>query len=41
MMILINICPENARAFTGEAFEAKKPAFESANAERKEPEFYY
>ncbi|MBQ2962214.1 MAG: 4Fe-4S binding protein [Methanobrevibacter sp.] len=37
----INICPENARGFTGEAFEAKKPAFESANAERKEPEFYY
>ena len=37
----INICPENARAFTGDAFEATKPKFESANAERKEPEFYY
>ena len=36
----INICPEDARGFTGEAFEAKKPAFESANSERKEPEFY-
>ena len=37
----INICPENARGFSGEAFETKKPAFESANAERKEPEFYF
>ena len=37
----INICPENARAFIGDAFEATKPKFESANAERKEPEFYY
>ena len=37
----INICPENARGFTGEAFEGKKPMFEKANAERKEPEFYY
>ena len=36
----INICPENAREFGGEAFEAKKPAFEKANFERKEPEFY-
>lgn len=36
----INICPEDARAFGGEAFEAKKPAFEEANIERKEPEFY-
>ena len=36
----INICPEDARGFVGEAFEAKKPAFESANSERKEPEFY-
>ena len=36
----IHICPENARMFTGEAFEAKKPAFEEANRERKEPEFY-
>lgn len=36
----IHICPEDARMFTGEAFEAKKPAFESANSERKEPEFY-
>ncbi|MBQ6813272.1 MAG: 4Fe-4S binding protein [Methanobrevibacter sp.] len=37
----IHICPENARGFTGDAFEAKKPAFESANSERKEPEFYF
>lgn len=37
----INICPEDARGFSGDAFEAKKPAFESANAERKEPEFYF
>lgn len=36
----ISICPENARKFTGEAFEAKKPAFEEANHERKEPDFY-
>ena len=36
----INICPEDARAFGGEAFEAKKPDFEKANSERKEPEFY-
>ena len=36
----ISICPENARKFSGEAFEAKKPAFEKANSERKEPEFY-
>ena len=36
----IYICPEDARMFTGEAFEAKKPAFEEANSERKEPEFY-
>ena len=36
----IHICPEDARMFSGEAFEAKKPEFESANAERKEPEFY-
>ena len=36
----ISICPENARKFSGEAFEAKKPAFEEANSERKEPEFY-
>ena len=36
----ISICPENARMFSGEAFEAKKPAFEEANSERKEPEFY-
>ncbi|WP_407453197.1 flavodoxin domain-containing protein [Methanobrevibacter sp.] len=36
----ISICPENARKFSGESFEAKKPAFEEANSERKEPEFY-
>ena len=36
----ISICPENARKFSGEGFEAKKPAFEEANSERKEPEFY-
>ena len=36
----ISICPENARRFSGEAFEAKKPAFENANSKRKEPEFY-
>jgi ferredoxin len=36
----ISICPEDARKFSGDAFEAKKPAFEEANAERKEPEFY-
>ena len=36
----ISICPEDARKFTGEAFEGKKPQFESANSERKEPEFY-
>ena len=36
----ISICPEDARMFSGEAFEAKKPAFEQANSERKEPEFY-
>lgn len=34
------ICPEDARKFTGDAFEAKKPEFESANSKRKEPEFY-
>lgn len=37
----INICQENARGFTGEAFETKKPVFESANSDRKEPEFYF
>ena len=37
----INICQENARAFSGEAFEKKKPMFERVNADRKEPEFYY
>ncbi len=36
----IHICEENARSFTGEAFETKKPAFESENSERKEVEFY-
>lgn len=36
----ISICPEDARRFSGDAFEAKKPAFEEANAERKEPDFY-
>ena len=36
----IHICPEDARMFSGEAFKAKKPEFESANSERKEPEFY-
>jgi ferredoxin len=36
----IAICPEDARMFTGDAFEAKKPEFESANSERREPEFY-
>ena len=36
----ISICPEDARKFSGDAFEAKKPAFEEANSERKEPEFY-
>ncbi|MBQ2666548.1 ferredoxin [Methanobrevibacter sp.] len=36
----ISICPEDARSFIGDAFEAKKPEFEKANAERKEPEFY-
>lgn len=36
----ISICPEDARMFTGAAFETKKPEFESANSERKEPEFY-
>lgn len=36
----IHICPEDARMFTGEAFNAKKPAFEEANSERKEPEFF-
>lgn len=36
----ISICPEDARRFSGDAFEAKKPAFEEANSERKEPEFY-
>lgn len=36
----ISICPEDARSFTGDAFEAKKPAFEEANSERKEPDFY-
>ncbi|MGN0176533.1 MAG: 4Fe-4S binding protein [Methanobrevibacter sp.] len=36
----IHICEENARRFTGEAFEAKKPVFESANSERKEVEYY-
>ena len=36
----ISICQENARMFSGAAFEAKKPEFESANSERKEPEFY-
>lgn len=36
----IHICPEDARMFTGEAFNAKKPAFEDANSERKEPEFF-
>ncbi|WP_298522083.1 4Fe-4S binding protein [uncultured Methanobrevibacter sp.] len=36
----INICPEDARKFSGDAFEAKKPEFESANSERKEIEFF-
>lgn len=36
----INICQEDARMFSGAAFEGKKPEFESANSERKEPEFY-
>lgn len=36
----ISICPEDARMFAGDAFEAKKVDFESANSERKEPEFY-
>ena len=36
----ISICPEDARKFSGDAFEAKKPAFEEANSVRKEPEFY-
>lgn len=36
----IHICQENARSFSGEAFEAKKPVFESANSERKEVEYY-
>lgn len=36
----ISICPEDARKFAGDAFEAKKPVFEEANSERKEPEFY-
>ena len=36
----IAICPDNARMFTGDAFEAKKPEFESVNSERKEPQFY-
>ncbi|WP_407377701.1 4Fe-4S binding protein [Methanobrevibacter sp.] len=36
----ISICPEDARSFAGDAFEAKKPEFENANSERKEPEFY-
>ena len=36
----ISICPEDARMFTGDAFEAKKVDFESANSQRKEPEFY-
>jgi len=36
----IAICPEDARKFSGDAFEAKKPEFESANSERKEPNFY-
>ena len=37
----INICQEDARGFFGDAFEATKPKFESANAERKESEFYF
>ena len=36
----ISICPEDSRMFTGDAFEAKKVDFESANSQRKEPEFY-
>lgn len=36
----ISICQEDARMFSGAAFEAKKPEFESANSQRKEPEFY-
>ena len=36
----ISICPEDARKFAGEAFETKKPEFESANSERKEIETY-
>lgn len=36
----IAICPEDARAFAGDAFNAKKVDFEKANSERKEPEFY-
>lgn len=36
----ISICPEDARKFAGDAFKAKKPEFEAANSERKEPEFY-
>lgn len=36
----IAICPEDARAFAGDAFDAKKVDFEKANSERKEPDFY-
>ncbi|MCQ2970280.1 MAG: 4Fe-4S binding protein [archaeon] len=36
----IHICQEDARSFTGEAFETKKPVFESENSERKEVELY-
>lgn len=36
----IHICQENARMFKGAAFEAKKPEFEKANSQRKEPEFF-
>lgn len=36
----IAICPEDARAFAGDAFNAKKVDFEKANSERKEPDFY-
>ena len=36
----IAICPEDARAFAGDAFNAKKVDFEKVNSERKEPDFY-
>ena len=37
----IIVCPENARAFSGTAYEATKPKFTAAFSRRNEPELIY